>query len=218
MTLTAQCLQTGNGNGLPDFVSSHGKYRIFQHHQAIIYTYRFNCCGIITEWGADVSPGEKHRRYIIDFQVWRPSPSIFTGTGCYNLVGNNSFTQISISKGLARATPSPQHHVQFQPGDVLGFYMESDEDDDPGIVLDPRSGNGELVQYASVEPDEATQVGCPYPWPSDSTELSVTLTHAAPIITICTSKLIDCERLLFSISLLYNNNIIGYFQGHILVL
>ena len=207
MTLTGQCLQTGNGNGLPDFVSSHGKYRIFQHHQAIIYTYRFNCCGIITEWGADVHPGGQDKRYTIDFQVWRPSPSVFTGTGCYNLVGNNRFTQISISNGLARATPLPQDHVQFQPGDVLGFYMESEESGDrhgdPGIVLktDPMSGNGDLVQYASVETDEATQVGCPYPWLTDSTELSVTLTHAAPIISIHTSKSIDCERL-FSLLLL----------------
>ena len=70
--------------------------------------------------------------------------------------------------------------------------MESDEVDDPGIVLDSWSGNGELVQYASVEPDEATQVGCPYPWPTDSTELSVTLTRAAPIISIQTRKTNHC--------------------------
>ena len=73
-----------------------------------------------------------------------------------------------------------------EPGDDYG---------DPGIVLktDPMSGNGELVEYASVEPDEVTQVGCPYPWPTDSTELSVTSTRAAPIISIRTSKSIDCE-------------------------
>ena len=70
-----------------------------------------------------------------------------------------------------------------------------DEHGDPGIVLktDPMSSNGELVQYASVETDEATQVGCPYPWPTDSTELSVTLTRAAPVISISTSKSIDCD-------------------------
>ena len=81
--------------------------------------------------------------------------------------------------------------------------MESDEDNDPGIVLAPRSGNGKLVQYASVEPDEATQVGCPYPWPTDTTELSVTLTRAAPVISIHTSKSIDCERSFFFSLLVY---------------
>ena len=195
---TAQCLQTGNRNGLPSFVGADGRYRIFQYHQAIIYTYRFNCCGIITAWGADVSPGERSRQYTIDFQVWRPSPTVFTaaGTGCYSLVGNNRFTRISISEGLAKATPSPQDYVQFQPGDVLGFYMESDErgneHGDPGIVLknDPRSGNREEVWYTSIEPNDATLLGCSYSLPTGSTdpELSITLTRAAPIISINTRK------------------------------
>ena len=135
-------------------------------------------------------PGENRRDYTIDFQVWRPSPTVFTGIGCYSLVGNNRFTQISISDGLARATPSPQNYVEFQPGDVLGFYMESDELGDPGIVLknDPMSGNREVVWYASIEPNEATPLRCLYLLSTRSTELSITLTRAAPIISINTRK------------------------------
>ena len=167
-------------------------HRIFQHHQAIIYTYKFNCCGVITAWGADVHPGEKAREYTVDFQVWRPSRTVedSTGTGCYSLVGNNRFTSISLRGGLARATPSSQDYIQFQPGDVLGFYMESDEDDPrPGIVVNSDNVNREVVWYASIDPSEATK-GCPYPWPTESDELSITLTHAAPIISISTSKLL----------------------------
>ena len=110
-------------------------------------------------------------------------------------MGNNRFTQISISGGLARATPSPQDYVQFQPGDVLGFYMESnergDEHGDSGIVLknDPRSGNRDVVWYAGIEPNEVTLLGCSYPLPTGSTELSIILTRAAPIISINTHKL-----------------------------
>jgi hypothetical protein len=77
--------------------------------------------------------------YTIDFQVWRPTraPTVddSINAGHYRLVGNNRFTSISLSGGLARATPTPQDRIHFQRGDVLGFYMESDEHGDPGIVL-----------------------------------------------------------------------------------
>ena len=66
------------------------------------------------------------------------------------------------------------------------------EHGDPGIVLDretdPGSGNGELVWYARIEPDEATQVGCPFPWLGGNNKLSIILTRAAPVISIQTSK------------------------------
>ena len=178
------------------------RHRIAQHHQAIIYTYRFNCCGVITAWGADVFPGHHSMNYTIDFQVWRPTPTVndYINTGRYSLVGNNRFISISLSAGLARATPSPQDRIHFQPGDVLGFYMESDEQGDkygdPGIVLknDPTSGNREVVWHASMHPDEAALLrkGSSYTWLLDggsSHELPITFTHAAPIISIDTSKL-----------------------------
>ena len=69
--------------------------------------------------------------YILDLQVWRPSPTVddSTGAGQYSLVGNNRFTSISLPMGggasqVAILTPSSQaqDYIQFQPGDVLGFY------------------------------------------------------------------------------------------------
>ena len=118
----------------------------------------------------------------------------------YSLVGNNRFTQISISGGLARATPSPQDYIHFQPGDVLGFYMESNYNnlqDNPGIVLksDPRSGNREIVWHARMDSNEATlfKKGCPYTWLAGANnELPINFTRLAPIISIGTSKSIDC--------------------------
>ena len=95
----AQCVLTNNGNSLPSF-SDYGRNvdRIERHHQAIVPSYRFVCCGNITEWGVDVQPGggKDLMTYTFDFQVWRPSPTVST-TGCYSLVGNNRFTSISLT-------------------------------------------------------------------------------------------------------------------------
>ena len=192
----AQCLQTGNGNGLPPFKGADGRHRILQHHQAIIYTYRFTCCGTITAWGADVYPGERRRNYTIDFQVWRPTPTVIDSINMerYSLVGNNRFTSIYVSNGLARATPSPQDRIHFQPGDVLGFYIESDEHGDPGIGLknDHNYGDSEVVWHASMDPNEAAFLskGRPYTWllnGGGNRELPISFTRAAPIISMYTS-------------------------------
>ena len=122
-------------------------------------------CGNITEWGVDVYPGGSgyQHRYTLDLQVWRPSPTVddSTGTGQYSLVGNNRFTSISLvlSTGLvARVTPSPQDYVQFQPGDVLGFYVEEARYGVDGVVVltNPSSFTSEVVWYASIDPAMAT--------------------------------------------------------------
>ena len=96
-------------------------------------------CGNITEWGVDVHPGgdTRQNRYTLDLQVWRPSPTVddSTGTGQYSLVGNNRFTSISLSGRVAIVSPSPQDYIQFQPGDVLGFYVEEARDGNDGVVV-----------------------------------------------------------------------------------
>ena len=87
----------------------------------------------------DVHPGGgiEQGMYTLDLQVWRPSPTVDnpTGAGCYSLVGNNRFTSISLSGERAIVTPSPQDYIQFQPGDVLGFYVEEARRSDDGVVI-----------------------------------------------------------------------------------
>ena len=58
-----------------------------------------------------------------------------TGTGCYSLVGNNRFTSVSLSGRVAVVTPLPQNRIQFQPGDVLGFYAENARGGDRGVAI-----------------------------------------------------------------------------------
>ena len=113
----------------------------------------------------DVHPGGQGatERYFLDLQVWRPSPTVndFTGAGCYSVVGNNRFTSITLRNLVAQVTPSPQDYIQFQPGDVLGVYVEEAREDDDGVVIlttYDRSTDftSELVWYASVTPTMAT--------------------------------------------------------------
>ena len=170
----------------------------------------FNCsnqmCGNVVAWGVDVRPdGGNHQPpnperessrsqppvpYTLDFQVWRPSLTVndSTGTGCYSLVGNNRFSDIPLSGGVAESlAPSPSNYIMFRPGDVLGFYVEVARGNNDGVVvLDEDHFASELVWYASIAPAMAnSQNGnCPYSVGSNGV-LSIT-TRAAPVISIST--------------------------------
>ena len=135
--------------------------------------------------------------YTLDFQVWRPSPTVndSTGTGCYSLVGNNRFTSISLSGGIARVTPSPQDYIQYQPSDVLGFYVESANPvtsrPPNGLVLQvsPARFTSEVVWQASIAPSMATSLNRDCPYSVGRSGILNTLTHAAPVISIDTGML-----------------------------
>ena len=136
----------------------------------------------------------------LDFQVWRPSPTVkeSNGAGCYSLVGNNRFSAVSLRGGVAIVTPSPQDHIQFRPGDVLGFYVEDvartvhPYQTSNGIVLktSPSRFTSELVWYGKVDPTVAASknLDCPYSVGSDG--ILKTPTRAAPVISIDTSNVL----------------------------
>ena len=193
-----ECLKTNNVNGLPPF-EDYGNLpdRIRHQHQAIIPSYRFDCCGEITEWGADVEQGGNgdDMMYTLNFQVWRPAPNV-SNTGCYSLVGSNRFTQITLSGSVTESlSPTAGDRIQVQPGDVLGFHVESasDQPDTRGVVLlRDRSveGDGEYeteeVWYADVNSLVFGNQMCPYPvGPGRALSSS---TNAAPVISVEFSK------------------------------
>ena len=130
--------------------------------------------------------------YTLDFQIWRPSPTVdnSTGTGCYSLVGNNRFTSISLTNDLAIVTPSPQDYIEYEPGDVLGFYVESASRSHNGIVLrtSPSWLTSELVWFASITGAAKTSLNgdCPYSVGNNGV-LSIS-TRAAPVISIAISE------------------------------
>ena len=204
------CLLTNNENRLPQF-SGQGysgagpNSRIHHRHQAIIPSYRLNCCGNITEWGVDLNPDGTSARFDFIFQVWRPASNV-NDTGCYSLVDDFISTDIPIriqpspTIRVARITPSLADQLQFQPGDVLGFYVEShgdgshpDGDANNGVaLLTSGSNTSELVWYGSIG-DATTQISridsCPYPV---KTALS-SQAHAAPVISISITTY-SCHR------------------------
>ena len=111
---------------------------------------------------------------------------------CYSLIADFVSTKLALDgSGLAVVTPSASHQLQFQPDDVLGFYVESHRgtsDDDNGVVVlqDQNGGTSysEVVWYGSIDATRRTsQSGsCPY-----SVGLNGVLsasTHGAPVISI----------------------------------
>ena len=193
--LLDQCIETGNGDGLPSFADYESRIgQIARHHQAIIPSYEFICCGNITEWRVDVHPGgsNDHRKYTLNLQVWRPSLTTESnnvgsfGSGCYSLVRNNRFTSISLSAGVVEVTPSPRDQIPFRPGDVLGFYVENARESDGGVVvITTASARSEIVWHASV----VSLIGVNFLVSVGSNGgVLNTLTRAAPIIELETSK------------------------------
>lgn len=183
--------------GLPPFqgYDAGANQRIQHQHQAIVPSYRFNCCGNITSWGVDLSPPNSRSFYFI-LQVWRPSQTV-NGSQCYSLV--DDYTMASISVSEPEITPLPQHQLQFQPYDVLGFYVESrsgSSDSDNGVVLlNNDQYASELVWYASITAQTSQSGSCPYPV-GTSGVLSMT-TSAAPVLSIAVSTY-SCSQSLFT--------------------
>ena len=196
---TGQSCLSSNRRALPklrDYHSTDFTASIIQHrNQAIIPSYRFNCNGNITEWGVDVNRANTadQNGYTLDLQVWRPSPRVRT-TGCYSLVGNNRFTSVELSGGVARVTPLPQNRIQFQSGDVLGFFVESNRQNNANVasrgvvivsdykVAGDRGFETEEVWYANIGNIVAGDSDCPYA--VGSNRVLNNSTNAAPVISV----------------------------------
>ena len=149
-----------------------------------------------------MNPADTSANFDIDFQVWRPSPTV-NETGCYSLVGNYIVRSIAITgtpeiNHVAKVTPSPQDQLQFQPGDVLGFYVEShgtSSDFDNGVVLlNNGSHTNELVYFASIDATAQTSQSGSCPYPVGSSRALNSTTRAAPVISISTT-MYDCSIL-----------------------
>ena len=198
------CLQTNNNNHLPLFqgYGSGPSERIQHQHQAIIPSYKFNCCGNITAWGVDLNPVESDARFSFDFQVWRPSSTV-ANDGCYSLVANYLMENIlppqTTIEHVARVTPPPGNQLPFQPGDVLGFYVESSgttSDHDNGVVLlNNDSFSNELIWHASITDLTSSSGSCPYP--VGSSRILSSPTSAAPVISIAVTTY-SCLQSIFT--------------------
>ena len=181
-------MKQDGGRQLPHFsnMNSNGA-PIYHSHQAIIPTYKFECCGNITEWGVDVHPSND-QTYALHLQVWRPSPTVddSTGTGVYSLVGDNKFSSISISGGVIRVTPAVGDRVQFSSGDVLGFYLANAKNTDRRVIAATEDTFiSHTVWLASVAPPNENTV-----FSAGSSGTLNTLLNGAPVLSIQTGELV----------------------------
>ena len=86
-------------------------------------------------------------------------------------------------------TPSPQDYIPFQPGDVLGVYVEQASLAADGVVaLTSSSYVNERVWYASIAPTMATSQNGDCPYSVGSNGVLNTLTEVAPVISIGTGN------------------------------
>ncbi len=131
-------------NLLPSF-SDPGKEapRIQYRQQVLIPSYQFTCCGVVIGWGAYVEPGggKDDMNYNATFQVWRPN-----GNGVYTKVGENAYPNpIPLAGDSRLIVNATEPLIQFQPGDVVGYYLDSDrESDNKGVQLDKSDTNLEV--------------------------------------------------------------------------
>ncbi len=195
----ADCLMATDGTRpLPNFVRPGGggepRFEVTPV-QVIIPSYKFNCYGQITEWRAFVEgSGGGHfgdQPYSITFQVWRPSSP---PDGQYTIVGFNDFLPISladpdvdngVNQGIVTGmVPLENERIEVQPGDVVGFYLESSRNNDDGIQFSgDNSYNGETVWFDSTSPCLALDPPCVY----SAVDFS-SMTNLAPLITVTVSK------------------------------
>jgi hypothetical protein len=94
---------------------------------------------------------------------------------------------------IAVLTPLPQERIKFQPGDVLGFYVESSGRDTKGVTLiedfnatGDRGYETEEVWHVNVEQLIIANRNCPFAVGSRG-QLNI-LTKAAPVISVSISE------------------------------
>ena len=186
--------------------------------QAIIPSYKLNCtgmCGSIISWVIYAEDDDRKRRRRrsessrgsrnvpaggppavnappLGLQVWRPVPPIndSTGAGCYILVGSQGISSIPDDDGQLTLGPSrPSNNIPFQPGDVLGFYVniprrsgdDESEVEYDGISIQRAPGN-KIAWYAERQTMETVYLI------GDGGDLGY-FSSVIPAISISTGKL-----------------------------
>ncbi len=118
--------------------------------------------------------------------MWRPnSPSPVDTDGCYTIQGTNHFSPISLAdpntadRGIVTGVPLESERIEVQPGDVVGFYLESNILTSDGIQF-ARDGEDESVWYAT---GDVTGFGLTCPLPVGKEKTLRSSTNLAPLIT-----------------------------------
>ena len=194
--------------------------------QAIVPAYTFQCSGRVTEWRACVLPGGSSEEYYIQFQVWRRTSTVSDGE-CYELVDSNTpqdgenMEEVLSPEGGGSSNPlrrcvvlpvREDRQIEFQSGDVVGYYVDHEEDDSydgiqwieghDNVVVHYRDEllRDDIQSYYAINGPSPTE--CGFPVSGDS--VLYTLAHstaAAPIISLSIGKsntFSSCQTMYYS--------------------
>lgn len=150
---TAQgCLQPADSRRRIPFsdFGSEGTSGLPKGSQAIVTSYQFQCCGNITAWQTYVLTKNVCGGciVIVHFQVWRPSVSVLAD-GCYSLVGEVIYRNITSRDGLVNRTLQPDNFLTVEPGDVVGFYTSEREESRGGRIQLDRNYHNESIWFTT---------------------------------------------------------------------
>ena len=172
--------------------------------QVIVTSYQFSCYGTIYSWHTYVRESNESStqrlQHDIYFQVWRPSSGV-EQDGCYDLVGQNTFRNITAEgDGRISVTVQPSDVIDVSPGDVVGYYAESaisgeennadvSYNNTTEIKLDETYGNESVWYHVNTDDNPLINSGgssCVFPVGTDKIlELRI---NAAPVMSLGMGK------------------------------
>ena len=187
-TTAQHCLRSNSegGDSLPSFgdPGNNAPYIEINPIQVIIKSYQFHCCGKVGGWAAYVQPGGGNHAdgvYNIKFQIWRP-----TGGDSYVKIGENSFPRVQLvtTREINEAVQSSSEQLHFQPGDVVGYYLDQNSRDPNGGIQFDSEFTQEELWYTTGNSDLQNECRLDIGTGGDLS-LSTTL---GPIISVSLSK------------------------------
>ncbi len=158
LTAAQDCVRANSdgADSLPSFSDPGGNAPRIEVNpiQAIIKSYEFHCCGKVGGWAAYVEPGGGGHTtaYSIKFQIWRPM-----GNNMFMKIGENSFPSLTLGDAsLIEEALTNSEQLDFQQGDVVGYYLEDSSNQNGGVQFDTGFTSEELW-YATGNPDLQTE-------------------------------------------------------------
>lgn len=165
--------------------------------QAIVTSYKFQCYGQIHGWHTYIRPVSDQETNVtrtISFQVWRPSSTVSVD-GCYGLVGENIFLDVTAAKdGLVSMMPSRCTVIKVAPGDVVGYFTELNGTtstictrNSTEIKLDVSYTEESIWYHTNTREEPLVNSGstiCPFPVGPESDKTLRSHMRAAPMLSV----------------------------------
>ena len=160
-------------------VNQRGDVSIASGRQVIVPRVRLNCNGRITNVAVSMVLGRLSGTNLPLFQVWHPTPNSTT----YNKVGEvelplgDLFGIIGAGYYVANLLLNSNNQIEFQSGDVIGYYQPSD----PQRLLSSVQTGG-YISYSNTVTNPLTSI--------DINNVNIIENNRQPLIEITYGKII----------------------------